>query len=295
MSSKLFAYNDPAGWGKQLVLAGGRVGCEVRLFSAASELRDKSGVAFVCLDQQGPRRDVTKQLVNKLWDFPYIKVLQSRLEADLYDDKYLQAKVLHKFMPKTILVDSIHQVSEAIRDLGGFPVMFKAPFGASSKCVEVVDSWARMDKIGAQMLSDSGMVFQNGRKHSGNILLQKFYNVPGDYRIVITGDYVFGLARRNKPGTPFASGSGLNKPLKLNEAKECFIAGIQVAREINSKWLAMDFIVPEDGKPLLLEVSSSWTPHPYALCQVYTTSLREVIPLKGGHMFDMAIGAMQRC
>jgi glutathione synthase/RimK-type ligase-like ATP-grasp enzyme len=90
----------------------------------------------------------------------------------------------------------------------------------------------------------------------GYIYFQNF--IPGnefDTRITIIGNRAFGFTRNARPGDFRASGSGdINYDMaRIN--MQCVRTAFEVARKIASQSLAFDFVLDENRRPLILEVS----------------------------------------
>jgi len=284
----LYAHDDPSGWGKQFVMAAGKLGHEAKLFSRASEVPDGAR-AFVRLDQKRDQRLMSKELVAALSDAGVI-TLPTRQEAYWYDDKAAQIEALHAWLPDTYFELDKQRALELARSLA-FPIISKSIDGSSSKAVRLLnDAIEAAEEIGA--VFGAGIPSVYDRVQRGYIYWQRFLpDNPCDYRVCICGGYVFGLVRNNRPDKPFASGSGDNYPLTMANERECeaVALAIEIAGALKTRWMAFDIVFDGDT-PQVLEISSSWTPQSYARCPAFPQSGGEV--RTGAHMFEMAVEAL---
>lgn len=94
--------------------------------------------------------------------------------------------------------------------------------------------------------------------------------IPGndfDTRITIIGNRAFGYTRNVRPGDFRASGSGdINYDVaRIN--MQCVRTAFEVARKIASQSLAFDFVLDENRRPLILEVSYGFIARLIYACQ----------------------------
>jgi hypothetical protein len=104
----------------------------------------------------------------------------------------------------------------------------------------------------------------------GYVYFQDF--IPGndfDMRITIIGDRGFGFTRNVRPGDFRASGSGDIKYdiERINMA--CVQTAFEVARRTASQSMAFDFVLDENSRPLILEVSYGYDARAVYACQGY--------------------------
>lgn len=94
-------------------------------------------------------------------------------------------------------------------------------------------------------------------RERGYVYFQDF--IPGndfDTRIMIIGDRAFGYTRNVRPRDFRASGSGDNNYDDLARVNmQCVRTAFEVARKIAAQSLAFDFVLDENRRPLILEVS----------------------------------------
>ncbi len=264
--SRVLAFNDGKGYGK-------RFNPEILIDRADQALNND--FVFVRLDQQGEAREVGKNLVKALNDRK-IKTLPSLLESQLYDDKGEQLKFLKNWMPKTYHIKS---KAEAVK-LGytiKLPLISKSIDGASSAGVRLIKDREDLLKEIEEVFSETGRKSVYDRVQKDYVYWQEFIpNNDCDYRVIVMGDFIYGLKRFVKKGTVFASGSGSNTPLTFVDPKERAAAKLcmNISKAVGFKWMAFDVIY--DGVlPLVVEVSSSWSEQAYYKCDIFTNTFEK--------------------
>lgn len=208
----------------------------------------------------------------------------------LYDDKLAQAPVLSQWSPYT----EVHRSQdEAATSALVFPFISKSAHGSASKNVRLVTSREQAEVEIAEAFG-SGIQSTRGVQ-KGYLIWQRF--VPGnagDVRVCVTGDYLFGLTRDNRPDAPFASGSGSNAPItELDARTRCAFAMAQeIAMELGSRWCCFDFVF-EGSKPLCLEVSFAWSEAAYSDCVLFD---RELFPtvMRGRDWPSVVVDELER-
>lgn len=300
----LYAHNDPKSWGKQFVMAAGRVGRKAVLFNRPEEVPSGSRV-FVRLDQEASQRQQTKDIVAQLSVRNCI-TLPTMNESVLYDDKIQQYFALKEWMPETYISFLEPEARHFINNGSlRYPFLSKTLDGSASKGVRIINN--RIEAF-----TDLDLCFNKGRTsvydriQKGYVYWQEFLpDNDFDYRVCVNHNYVYGLIRYNRSKSePFASGSGNNKPLILKQyetkdrAAHVVELAVKISRQIKTDWMAYDFVYNKYGAPKVLEMSSSWTPHAYATCPVYSfmsdNMFFEEKGLFGGHMFDFAVKALEK-
>lgn len=282
-----YAHDDDSKWGLHFQMACGRAGIRCHMFKKADEVPDDA-VAFVRLNQMGDYREEGKSIVAAL-NRRGIATLPNAFEAELYDDKAAQVSVLKKWLPPTRFIQDAIEAA-ALAEKMTYPFMSKSKDGASSAGVRLI-------KTKEQAIREIKAVFGPGirsvynRKQRGYLLWQDF--IPGndcDYRVIITGNRLFGLKRYVRPDSPMASGSGNNEPvLTLDDPKAlmAFEAAIEISNIIQTEWMAYDFVF-DDDRCYVLEMSSAWVVGLYHFAQMFDLAL-EPTRERGGHMFDKAV------
>ncbi len=270
--TRLWAYDDPKGWGKAFQVQAKARNMRCWLFKTPETVA-QSETAFVRLDQQGSQRDVSRGVIVKLSERGIVS-LPTAGEALLYDDKIAQYPVLQAWMPETWIRTSREDAEDLLEQCeieGAFPLISKSAEGAGSANVRVL---ANDDEAWAEIVTvfGTGRALKYGRIQTGYVYWQRIVpDNPCDYRVVITGDQAYGLVRINRKDTLFASGSGDNYPLTLKSEREiaAFDLAWKIADAIDTRWMAFDFVFDGDA-PKVLEMSSAWTMQSYAKCPAYT-------------------------
>lgn len=269
---RLWALDDPKGWGREFQAAAKAKGYRAWLFRGAQDVSDGEA-AFVRLDQQAEQRDISKGVLARLAERGIV-TLPTAQEGRWYDDKIAQYLVLKPWMSETWIRthrDGADALLEELSIEGAFPIISKASEGAGSANVRLLHD---DDEAWAEMVTafGSGIPLKYGRIQQGYVYWQRLVaDNAHDYRVCITGDQAYGLIRLNKPGTPFASGSGKNYPLTLKDEREqkAFALAWAIADGIGTRWMAFDFVFDGD-EPKVLEMSSAWTMSAYRECPAFS-------------------------
>jgi glutathione synthase/RimK-type ligase-like ATP-grasp enzyme len=293
MRMRFRAYADPKGWGNEFARAAMKRNVFCTTFTHSRSVHN--GAAFVRLDQQGQQRDVSKRIVEEL-NTRGVITLPTLREARWYDDKGAQLEVLGRWMPKTLMITDANNARDRIGELG-FPFVSKAVDGSASKCVRLIRTERQaLAEIDAAFRAP-GIETVYGRKQYGYVYWQQF--IPDndcDYRVCVTGDYIYGLVRRVRPGGFTASGSGDHSPLTLNSERELAAARlcIEASAELNTDWMAYDVVFDADNRPLILEMSSAWTMKAYHTAQMFSRETLKATEYTGAHSFTVAVEILER-
>jgi glutathione synthase/RimK-type ligase-like ATP-grasp enzyme len=225
--------------------------------------------AYVRLVNYGVGKAATMgALVNLQGDA--VPTVPEHIAINLYDDKAAQVVVLSHWSPPTELITDR---ADASRKMFDPPFISKSAHGSASKNVRMIRTTKEAE---AEIAAAFGEGIQSTRgTQRGYLIWQRF--VPGnkgDVRVCVTGDYLFGLTRDNRPDAPFASGSGSNQPITKLDARTraAFEMAREIAEHIGSRWCCFDFVF-EDHKPLCLEVSFAWSEPAYADCVLFDRDL----------------------
>jgi glutathione synthase/RimK-type ligase-like ATP-grasp enzyme len=304
---KIWSFDDESKWGSNLKLAGARSGIHVNLFFRVGDIMpDSVDVAFVRMCQIRERRKQCRDMVfalNKLG----IKTVPTVEDALRYDDKIYQHKWLKDWLPETRIFTT-HESTQSFLNSNQcfeYPFISKSREGASSSAVRLINN-----ESDAQNEIDLVFKWANGmgtgsydRKQKDYIYWQEF--IPDnthDIRVCKIGNCYFGLIRQNRPDVPMASGSGNNLPF-YDLTNDHVVRAMHLAWEISShlktKLACYDFVF-KNGRPYVLEVSSSWSPNSYATCPVWVAEentmggrwFRKARGLNGGFMFDMIVALL---
>lgn len=115
----------------------------------------------------------------------------------------------------------------------------------------------------------------------GYVLFQRFVaGNEGDVRVTILGDRAFVFRRAVRPHDFRASGSGLiTYPGPDELPRDMVTTAFRICRDVGAQSLALDFVRdPDDGRPLLLEVSFSFVARLVTRCPGYMNERLEWTP-----------------
>lgn len=294
---RLRAYRDPKGWGKEFTRAAADRGHFCSQFTKARAVHN--GYAFVRLDQQGEERERSKQVLSEL-GARGIVTIPAPVEGIWYDDKGAQVDVLKPWLPRTRYIRNEEEAMGALYEMEGadYPFVSKAIDGSASKTVRLINSHAEaVEEV--QKAFGPGIPSVYSRMQRDYVYWQDY--IAGndrDYRVVVVGDYVYGLVRLNRKDDFRASGSGEMYSLTLRDgdpreriaAETC----IQAANQIATKWMAFDVVFGHNDAPYILEMSSAWTMKAYRDCPCFTRDELEPTGRKGSESFLMAVEIMEQ-
>ena len=245
---RLLALKDSKGWA---ALAAKHSGAEIITDTSQAQTSDAVIVRMRC---NGPEKAQTLEAV-KFLQAQGCATLPTMQEALWYDDKVAQYEVLKQWMPQTWIFTSRADAAAGI-DQMKFPIIRKLKQGAASCNVTLIKSKSALRKSIADAFRRNG---------DGYIYLQEYIKTDCDYRINISGRYVYGLTRYiRSEDQPFASGSGLKSVMNFTDPLErkAALLAVEIAREIGTQWVCFDFVW--DGAEMkVLEMSSAWPVHRY--------------------------------
>lgn len=221
-----------------------------------------------------------------------------------HDNKLIQSLILTKLgvaTPETKLVGCKEDAFAAANQLG-YPLVAKLKSGAGSSGVRLLrteaefrDYCARMfgrgispvpapfsdvatvvrkcpsmsqlvRRVPAALVKRVRMVWTSPRE-CGYAFIQKYHPNNGDIRITVIGDRLFCFARKNRPQDFRASGSGLVSYPSPSEVAMYAEIAFDLTTRLESRVLAIDFILGAGGRPLVVE-----------FCGGFVTSLVERCP-----------------
>lgn len=287
----IYVYDEPSHWGRAVAMACGRAGIPITYFKRADEVPPGS-VAFVRLDQFRERRNLSISIIEELHRGG-VRTLPSLEDAQIYDDKIAQLEKLRHFMPDTHLVYNDRDARTALKKLT-FPFVSKSSVGANSANVRLVRNEREALKEISFAFSGRGIPVTYGRRQLGYLYWQRLVPVTHDYRIILVGDYAWGLVRQNRKDVPFASGSGINRTLTLETEgeRQAFELGWQVKDYLGTDMVGLDIVLDND-KPLLLETTSSWTIGPHVTGPVFDREGNKTEYVRG-HQWDLMVLVLKR-
>lgn len=183
-----------------------------------------------------------------------------------YDDKLVQRELLRPWLPETVIVHPGDDMPNMT-----LPFVSKASTGAGSRNVRLIRTRDEAQAEYDAAFGDGIPLAPEGVQQ-GYLYWQRL--VPdnaGDIRVVVTGDFMFGLRRHNRPDRPFASGSGsfdVIASLDDAEVAAAFRLCDEIARALPTRWQCFD-VVFDGARPLCLEMASSWTVGSYKDCPLF--------------------------
>jgi glutathione synthase/RimK-type ligase-like ATP-grasp enzyme len=195
-------------------------------------------------------------------------MVQDRKQVTLYENKTAQQQFFGHHMPET-LSSGILDEAVAFATQQGYPIVSKANEGASSVNVRIIESEAQLQRHLRQVFSKTGIPVH--RCADGMMTVQKDYVflqrfIPHDrtYRVNIIGNRAAIFERYNyadKPVAQTGNTQGIHDYTELHESLLKY--AFSVARDIGSKWVALDILRDhERGQWYLLETSLAWPWNP---------------------------------
>ena len=255
----LWAYNGRTDWGKTFKKAAKSLGIVCNLFTRAEEVPD-GAKAFVRLDQYKDEREKTKEMVEALHERG-VTTLPTLRESRWYDDKVAQLYALRQWLPETWVIRDKTEGVEMVHTFP-YPLVSKASEGASSANVRLVED-VQQALTELDYIDETERTLSYGRRQKGYVYFQRLIPAQScDYRVNIIGDKFFGLIRDVPPGDFRASGGGLIKPFTMQTEREHAAVDFvqKIAKQLGTRWMCFD-VVFQDGRPYVLEMSSSWALH----------------------------------
>jgi len=175
----------------------------------------------------------TKDIYPEVCDAFDDRTWPSRLEMDLYDDKFKQFKLLSKTNSK---IPDTEYVTDKTTDIGiEFPLVTKLIHGSSGKNVGLA---------------------HNRESIPFPCIVQKYHKVDCDYRVMVIGDRTLAFKRHNSKEDFRASGS---KNLEVLENIDPEIVRISnlICEKFNFCTMSFDFI-QDEGEWIILEISYTY-------------------------------------
>lgn len=177
----------------------------------------------------------------------YLSVLRAKNKL-----RTLQILTGHNIpVPRSIVVRKIEYIDEAIKKLGGCPVVLKNPFGNQGVGVAIVES-------PRALYSALDIVWK--KKNDSNIILVQSYIAEAagsDYRAFVLGDKVVAAMKRTaKPGdfrSNIGSGGSGENTVLTNEEKKM---AVRASQALGLKMSGVDILRSKSG-PLIMEVNSN--------------------------------------
>lgn len=225
------------------------------LFHDEPQLTYKGKMAKGC-DVIIPRINVVTHVeleisIIKQFEILGIPLINSSLPISTALNKYRSLQVLTQAglpVPKTIVVRKFEFLDDAIKLLGGYPVIIKSVFGTHGKRVALLESRR-------SLYSTLDLVWKYS---SGSMLLLQEYIADADgadYRAFVVGDKVVASMKRMAPSGDFRSNLNLGGQATAIEltAQEKDIA-VQATKAFGLDTCGVDLLRTKRG-PLVMEIN----------------------------------------
>lgn len=198
------------------------------------------------------RVDLEVSLI-KQFQMMNIPVVNDYLAISYAKNKLRTLQILAKKklpVPRTIVVRKFEYIDEAIRKVGGYPVVLKTPFGSYGAGVVIVESrrslYSALDVIWMSMKT--------------NIILIQEYVAEAygsDYRVFVVGDKVVAAMKRTAKQGEFRSNlhlGGQASKVKLTEEEERI--AVKSTQAMGLQIAGVDILRSDHG-PVIMEVNSN--------------------------------------
>lgn len=153
-------------------------------------------------------------------------------------------------VPNTIVVRRFEYLDEAIKKIGGYPVIVKSPFGTEGREVAIIESRRSMY---------SALDILWGQSGSGIILIQEYVAEAdgSDFRAFVVGDKVVAAMKRTAPSGDFRSNlslGGFAVNAKLTPQEESL--AIRATKVLGLDVCGVDILRTKNG-PAVMEMNSN--------------------------------------
>jgi ribosomal protein S6--L-glutamate ligase len=152
-------------------------------------------------------------------------------------------------VPRTVIVRKMEYIDEAIKMLGGYPVVLKTPFGSWGQGVVLVES-------SRSLYSSLDAIWKRG---TNIILIQSYISEANnsDYRVFVVGDKVVAAMKRTARPGDFRSnisigGAGQKVILTEDEQK----LAVRATQALGLKIAGVDILHSNEG-PIIMEVNAN--------------------------------------
>lgn len=277
---------DKGKWGQQIVQTAADRGMDARLFdeNVDPDVFREGDYVFMRLPQWEPELTVGKYLASEIFKRG-VRFIPDFFTLMSYEDKLMQARAYWDWMPKTHVIEGPCSLGESIIAVNnlGVPFVSKSKEASASANVRLIRTPEEAAKEFMTVMKGDGLDIKIGKgrlgKQKGYLIWQRFCDGNEcDYRAVITGRHIMLLRRFNKPGTPFASGSGHNEPVKeIDSLSLQRVLGTARAffDRFNLKWNGIDLVYdPAYDEWKILETTLGWSQAAYQDCVYFGTDYR---------------------
>lgn len=257
--------NSSMRWGRALHAAARARGLASRLFSRAEQVT-APGHVFLRLAQYPPGIGRDKAIAAALHARADLTVIPDARQVGWYENKLAQARDLAAWLPQTRIARTMQEADAAIAALG-LPLVSKSSEGSSCCNVRLLRSRSEALAEARAALEGDGVPMRLGgpradARQRGYVLWQAF--LAGNaymYRVGVCGRLRWMFREGNRPGLPFASGSGLYTPVEAiaGETADVLAAADAFCAATGTKWAGLDLARdPASGEWKLLETTTGW-------------------------------------
>ena len=278
---RLWCYGvDPGNWGQQLCATANQCGHEAYMFMEPWNEMREGDYAFMRIPQWEPELSKGKEVALQLHERG-LKLIPDLCTILFYEDKLKQTLAYLDWMPTThVLRTKQDTVRDAERVVGGLglPFVSKSKQASSSVNVRLIKT---MEEAVAEYeaASGPGITIKIGKGRHGlqkdYLIWQKFCEGNNyDYRVCINGRRLCILQRDNAHGSPFASGSGKNRPINTldTETRAVLRKSVEFFEEFDLKWNGIDLVFDRDENDWkVLETTLGWSLPAYLECDYLGT------------------------
>jgi glutathione synthase/RimK-type ligase-like ATP-grasp enzyme len=273
----LWCYDKDAGqWGRKAHEAAIEKKYPSKLFTVKSPEMKSGDLCFMRIPQWEPELTDGKMLAQELRMNGLI-LIPDLFTCKSYEDKIIQTLKYSKWMPKTFILNDMNHPEELFSELG-FPFISKSREASASVNIRMIrDKKQAMQEFKDVMSKGIAIKVGKGRTglQKGYVIWQKFCaGNTCDYRVIITGRHMMMLQRDCRKDLPFASGSGVNRPINLPSKFE--EGALEKSREFfnafDLKWCGIDLVYDyEESEWKILETTLGWSFDSYLNCRYFDT------------------------
>lgn len=182
-----------------------------------------------------------------------IPILNEYLPISRAKNKLRTLQILTRIgipVPRTIVVRKLEYMDEAIKNVGGYPVILKTPFGSLGAGVVILES--------RRSLFSALDIIWNGI-NSSIILIQEYLAEAdgSDYRAFVLGDKVIASMKRTAKVGEFRSNlhlGGNASPIILTQDEQKL--AVKAAKSLGLHISGVDILRSKDG-PVIMEVNAN--------------------------------------